>query len=85
MKCHSSKSSNDNASATWTLREKIFGVRLEREGERERSQSSPCLIIGVRSGAAHQACSTVVADFPYRATPHDLSVDVRKVVLVVTT
>lgn len=36
------------------------------------------------SGAAHQTCSRAVADFSYRATPRDLSVDVWEVVLVVT-
>jgi len=36
------------------------------------------------SSAAHQARPRTVADFPYRTTCHDLSVNVREVVLVVT-
>jgi hypothetical protein len=37
------------------------------------------------SSAAHQACPRTVADFPYHTTCYDLSVNMRKVILVVTT
>jgi len=37
------------------------------------------------SGAAHQTCPRTVADFSYRATSGDLSINVWEVILIMTT
>lgn len=56
---------------------------ISRAGTQRKIGCLP--IISERSsGAAHQARPRAVADLPYRATSHDLSVNVREVVLVVT-
>lgn len=53
---------------------------------RDHGRARDCReFINEYSGTAHQARSCTVADFSfYRATSHDLGVDVREIILVVT-